>query len=70
MQAAVGRDIHHIMQMLHKSAQYSWQYNFPLSKKKKDGATDFRQVKNHFIWPQETLDVTYSLGYTDQLRPT
>lgn len=49
MQAAVGRDIHHIMQMLHKSAQYSWQYNFPLSKKKKDGATDFRQVKNHFI---------------------
>lgn len=30
MWTAVGRDIHRILQMLHKSARHSWQCNFPL----------------------------------------
>lgn len=30
MWTAGGRDIHHVLQMLHKSARHSWQCSFPL----------------------------------------
>lgn len=30
MWTAAGRDIHHVLQMLHKSTRHSWQWDFPL----------------------------------------